>query len=157
MMYPSDPSLERSFRGHKHTITSVAFNPNMKQLISGGLDSCVMVWNFKLQLRAFRFMGHKDAVLDVACAPSGNLIASASKDCTVRMWLPNVKGDSTVLKAHSGAVRSVAFSNDGHSLLSASDDKTIKVWSLPGQRFQYSFSGCAMLPAPSPDRRLRSR
>ena len=56
---PEDPTLERSFRGHKDAVTSVAFNHNMKQLISGSLDGCVMVWNFKPQLRAFRFAGHK--------------------------------------------------------------------------------------------------
>lgn len=145
-MEPSDvvsdtPTLERSFRGHKDAISSVCFNPNMKQLISGGHDSCVMVWNFRLQLRAFRFVGHKGPVLSVAAAPSGNLIASASKDRTVRLWLPTVKGESTVLKAHMAAVRSVAFSADGQSLASASDDKTIKVWGLPGQRFQFSLAG----------------
>jgi centriolar protein POC1 len=56
---PDDPTLERSFRGHKDAVTSVAFNHNMKQLISGSLDGCVMIWNFKPQLRAFRFAGHK--------------------------------------------------------------------------------------------------
>ena len=56
---PDDPTLERSFRGHKDAVTSVCFNPNMKQLISGSLDNCVMVWNFKPQLRAYRFVGHK--------------------------------------------------------------------------------------------------
>ena len=88
---PVDPSLERSFRGHKDAINSLCFNPNMRQLVSGGNDGCVMVWNFKLQLRAFRFVGHKEAVLSVAAAPSGNLIASGSKDRTVRLWLPTVK------------------------------------------------------------------
>ena len=87
----ADPTLERSFRGHKDAVTSVAFNPNMKQLVSGSADSTVMVWNFKLQLRAYRFVGHKAAVTSVAVAPSGNLIASGSKDRTVRLWLPNVK------------------------------------------------------------------
>ena len=135
------PSLERSFRGHKDAISSVCFNPNMKQLISGGHDSCVMVWNFRLQLRAFRFVGHKAPVLSVAASPSGDLIASASKDRTVRLWLPTVKGESTVIKAHMATVRSVAFSADGQSLASASDDKTIKVWALPGQRFNYSLAG----------------
>ena len=56
---PDDPTLERSFRGHRDAVTSVAFNTNLKQLISGSLDNCVMVWNFKPQLRAFRFAGHK--------------------------------------------------------------------------------------------------
>jgi WD40 repeat protein len=59
MNHVNDPSLERSFRGHRDTVTSVCFNPNMKQLISGSMDSTVMVWNFKAQMRAFRFVGHK--------------------------------------------------------------------------------------------------
>lgn len=54
-----DPTLERSFRGHKDGVSAVVFNSNMKQLISGSLDNTVMVWNFKPQLRAYRFTGHK--------------------------------------------------------------------------------------------------
>ena len=72
---PVDPSLERAFRGHKDAINASCFNPNMKQLVSGGADATVMVWNFKLQLRAFRFVGHKDAVLSVAAAPSSRAAA----------------------------------------------------------------------------------
>ena len=54
-----DPSLERTFKGHQNYITSVDFNSNLKQLASGGGDNCIMVWNFRPQLRAFRFLGHK--------------------------------------------------------------------------------------------------
>lgn len=55
----TDPELERTFRGHKAAVTSLAFNPNMKQIASGSDDHCVMVWNFKPALRAFRYVGHK--------------------------------------------------------------------------------------------------
>lgn len=30
---------------------------------SGSMDSCLMVWNFKPQMRAYRFVGHKVRVL----------------------------------------------------------------------------------------------
>ena len=119
-MQPEDPTLERSFRGHKDAVTAVAFNANMKQLVSGSLDGCVMVWNFKPQLRAFRFVGHKvrshafisnkhflhlvhlllsayqhmlllqAAVYSVAFDGVNGLIASGSKDKTVRLWHPTV-------------------------------------------------------------------
>jgi WD40 repeat protein len=54
-----DPTLERTFRGHKDGVTAVCFNPNMKQLITASLDNSLMVWNFKPQMRAYRFAGHK--------------------------------------------------------------------------------------------------
>ncbi len=42
----------------------------MKQLISGSLDSCVMVWNFKPSLRAYRFTGHKVKALALIASSS---------------------------------------------------------------------------------------
>ena len=54
-----DPSLERTFKGHRSYVTSVAFSPKMRQLASGAGDNSIMLWNFKPQLRAFRFIGHK--------------------------------------------------------------------------------------------------
>jgi centriolar protein POC1 len=54
-----DPSLERTFKGHKSYVTSLSFSPNLKHLASGSGDNHIMLWNFKPQLRAFRFMGHK--------------------------------------------------------------------------------------------------
>lgn len=54
-----DPNLERTFKGHKSYISSVAFSPSLKQLASGSGDNSVMLWNFKPQLRAFKFIGHK--------------------------------------------------------------------------------------------------
>lgn len=51
----------------------MAFNTNLKQLISGSLDNCVMVWNFKPQLRAFRFAGHKVGHPPVIVVTAGEL------------------------------------------------------------------------------------
>jgi WD40 repeat protein len=55
----ADPSLERTFRGHRNYVSAVSFSPTLKQLASGAGDNCIMLWNFKPQLRAFRFIGHK--------------------------------------------------------------------------------------------------
>ena len=126
-----EPTLERAFRGHTAGVSAVAFNPNMKQVVSGGADATVMVWNFKLQQRPYRFVGHRAAVLGVACSPRTNLVASASKDRSIRLWKPTVHAHFSAIKhAHSASVRSVDFSSDGESLISASDDKTAKVSSF---------------------------
>ncbi|KAF7249649.1 hypothetical protein EYD10_04364 [Varanus komodoensis] len=152
-----DPTLERHFKGHRDAVTSVDFSLNKKQLVSGSMDSCLMIWSMKPQMRAYRFMGHKDAVMCVHFSPSGHLIASGSRDKTVRLWVPSVKGESTAFKAHTATVRSVHFSSDGQSLVTASDDKTIKVWAVHRQKFLFSLNQhinwvrCAKF---SPDGRL---
>jgi len=85
----ADPSLQRTFRGHRSYVSSTAFSPTLKQLASGSGDNCIMLWNFKPQLRAFRFIGHKGVVTDVQFSPDGDVLASASKDKTVRLWIPS--------------------------------------------------------------------
>ncbi|OQS05053.1 WD domain-containing protein, partial [Thraustotheca clavata] len=135
-----DPSLQRTFRGHKSGISSLSYGPRL-QLVSGAMDCSVMVWNVKPSARAFRFLGHKGPVFDVKWAPSGDVIASGSQDRTVRLWTPSVKGESHVIKGHVGGVRSVDFSYDSTELLTASDDKSIKMWSLPTRRFVCSWNG----------------
>lgn len=40
-------------------MNALVFNPNMRQLVSGGEDGSLLVWHFKPSLRAYRFTGHK--------------------------------------------------------------------------------------------------
>ena len=84
-----NPCLERTFRGHKGYVTSVSFSPSLTKLASGSADNTVMMWNFKPQLRAFRYIGHTDKINDVQFSPTGDVLATASKDRTVRLWIPS--------------------------------------------------------------------
>lgn len=126
----TDPALKRSFKGHKDDILTTCFNPNLKQVISGSRDSTVMVWNFKPNVRPFRFAGHKGPVCSVTISPSGNTIVSGSEDSTIRVWKNSVEGHSQVIKTHSAAVKTVALSGDGSMILSGSHDKTLKCFNL---------------------------
>jgi len=76
----TDPALKRSFKGHKESVNSVVFNPNLKQVVSGSNDGTVMIWNFKALQRPYRFVGHKGPVHSVAVSPDGQLIVSGSAD-----------------------------------------------------------------------------
>jgi len=81
-------------------INSVVINPNLKQVISGSSDCTVMVWNFKPNMRPFRFTGHTLPVYSVAVSASGQTIISGSEDQTIRIWKNSVEGTSHVVRAH---------------------------------------------------------
>ena len=154
----TDPTIHRSFKGNNEIISSCIFTPNMKQCISGSENGNIFVWNFKPQMRPFKFSGHKGAITDLAINPEGNMIASSSTDQSVHLWTNTVSGKYKLLKCHPSPVRSVDFSNTGKYLLTGSNDKTIKIFDLyPKAKFISSFKGhsnwvrCARF---SPDNRL---
>jgi centriolar protein POC1 len=100
-----------------------------------------MVWNFKPNVRPFRFCGHTGAVNCVDISPSGNTIISGSQDNSIRIWNNTVEGYSQVIKSHSAPVKTVNFSPDGTMLLSGSDDKTLKCFQLSDRKFLWSITG----------------
>lgn len=142
-----EPHLVRTLRGHRGGVSSVCFSKGKKEIASGGMDSCVMLWQFggdekkKRATRAFRLVGHRGPVHRVTFSPDGSEIASASSDKCVRLWQPSARGGSIEIKAHSAPIRSVDYSPDGSRLMTASDDKSIKVWSLPSKKFSCSLGG----------------
>ena len=95
-----DPTLERTFRGHRGAVTACAFNPNMKQIVTSSKDHSLMIWNFKPSMRAYRFTGHTAPVLSVAYSPQGECIASGGRDRSVRLWTPSAVGLYAVSYTH---------------------------------------------------------
>ena len=81
-----DPSLERTFKGHKNYVTSVAFSPSIKQIASGAGDNTIMLWNFKAQMRAFRFIGHKVSYVFLKCL----LVACMKMHLTTKPTFPTL-------------------------------------------------------------------
>ena len=68
-----------------------------------------MIWNFKPQLRAFRFSDISSCT-DVKFSPNGDISVSYYNTIVQN-------GKSTLLKAHTAPIRSVRFSETGHWLL----------------------------------------
>ena len=154
----TDPTIHRSFKGNNEIISSCIFTPNMKRSIAGTEKGNIFVWNFKPQMRPFKFSGHKGAITDLAINPLGDMIASSSEDQTVRLWTNTVRGNSKILKCHPSPIRSVDFSSTGNFLMTGANDKTIKIFELyPKNKFLSSYKGhsnwvrCARF---SPDNRL---
>src|SRR5262249_26957359 len=66
-------------------ISSVAFSPDSKYVVSGSEDNTVRVWETATGKEVAR-MTHNDIVLSVAFSPDGKYVVSGSEDNTVRVW-----------------------------------------------------------------------
>lgn len=125
--------------GHTSFVGPLAWiSPNEQYpegaLISGGMDTLVLVWNLATGEKVQTLKGHKMQVTGVAL--DGSDILSSSVDCTLRRW----KGEhqSEVWEAHKAPIQAVRALPSGE-LITGSSDSTIKLWK--GSKCTHTFTG----------------
>ncbi len=121
--------IRQRFQGHKDAVTSVAFSPDGKHIVSGSNDKTLRLWDNQGRVGK-PFEGHEGAVTSVAFSPDGKYIVSGSRDRKVRLW--DIQGNPIrqPLEGHENDVTSVAFSPDGQYIISGSSDGTVRLWDI---------------------------
>jgi hypothetical protein len=120
---------ERLDLGHEDAVTSAAFSPDGKRIVTASSDKA-RVWDADSGKPIGEpLKGHEGAVESAAFSPDGKRIVTASRDKTARVWdADSGQPIGEPLKGHEGAVESAAFSPDGKRIVTASRDKTARVW-----------------------------
>lgn len=108
--------------------TAVAFSPNGRRIVTGGLDGVVRLWDGRSGQPLQSWKGHPGRVRSVAFSPDGSLILTGSSDGTARLWRGSADRFPRPIDGHQNPVTSIAFSPDGQRLLSASRDGTVRTW-----------------------------
>jgi len=72
-------------RGHFGTVTSIAFSPNSRWLVTAGPISAA-IWPRSTGVVLGFLRGDTDLLTSVAFSPDGHVILSASRDGTVRTY-----------------------------------------------------------------------
>ncbi|MDE0317967.1 MAG: WD40 repeat domain-containing protein [Candidatus Poribacteria bacterium] len=117
------------YEGHTDvSITSFAYSPDSKTIVSGGGDKTVRLWNARTGGNIRTLTGHTEAVRAVAYSPDGGTIVSASRDKTVRMWDANTGENIKTFTGHNDIIVSVAYSPDGSTIISAGWDGMLHRW-----------------------------
>ena len=127
-------------------MTSVAYSPDGKQVVSGGAEGVVRVWDAISGTEARGLRGHTGWVTSVQFAPDGRAVLSCGVDATARVFdLP--RSAEAAAAGHGLAVTSVAVSRDGKYAATGSRDCTVKVWDLATGREVATLTGQEYKPA----------
>lgn len=79
--------IVRLFEGHKAGISSLAFSPDGKNLISGGEDGSLNIWDLQSSRTPLVSLNsHKGSVTDTTLNTIGSVLISGSSDGTVKYW-----------------------------------------------------------------------
>jgi WD40 repeat protein len=118
----------QTLEGHSRGVTSVAFSPDSKRIVSGSYDKTVRLWNTVAGVALETLKGHLGFVTSVAFSSDDKRIVSRSYDKTVRLWDAVAGAVLQTLRGHLSGLTSIAFSPDGKRIVSGSDDQTVRLW-----------------------------
>ena len=123
------------------SVLAVAFSPNGKYLVTGGLNGEICLWRVEDGQQLMIFQGHTDWVWSVAFSPDGQTLASGSDDGTIRLWRFSTGQCVSTLQGHAQRLRTVAFSPNSQVLASGGKDGTVKLWEVSSRQCLHSLAG----------------
>jgi WD40 repeat protein len=128
----------RVFTGHHGHVTSVAWSPDGKQLLTGSDDKTAMVWDGDSG-EVTHIFEHNERVTSVAWSPDGQQLLTASDDKSAKIW--SASGALLQSLDHADAVLSAAWSPDGKTIATASRDRIVSIWKAGNYKKPWTLTG----------------
>lgn len=120
--------LIRDFNGgHSGQILSIDIARDSSVMVSGGVDSTVVIWDFK-EGHILKSLKCNGFVTSVSLSPDARYLAYGGSDNNVTVY--DIENDNTTVtySHHSNVITAVIFSNDGRYIASAGGDKLIHIY-----------------------------
>jgi len=128
-------------------VTTVAFSPTGKFLVTGNFDHLVRLWNWDEGKIVQIFSGHEGiaGAQPGSFSPDGKRLATFSWDQTVRIW-EVATGRELLHLSHPAGVDCAQFSPDGATLASGAMDGVVRLWNAQsGKLLRQTTNGDSVL------------
>jgi WD40 repeat protein len=122
--------IAKHLEGHTGIVTTAAFSPDGKYIVSGSEDTTLRLWDGTSGAPVGGALeGHTECVNSVSFTSNGASLISASDDGTVRFWDLSTRSlDGTPLRAHTAKGMRTWLSPNGLRILSTSFDGNLRLW-----------------------------
>ncbi len=137
------PSLEPlpDFAPLPDIVSSAAFLPDGKRLLTGQFDGTLCIWNIASGNIVETLREHTGWITAIVVAHDKKTFVTASTDRSLVIWDANTIRPLTRLRGHLAEILALALSADGRLIASSSRDGLTKLWDSATRRRPAELSG----------------
>ena len=118
-----------SWTGHRRLISSLAYNPDGKNIVTTSHDRDIIVWDAENGKKLNTMKWENNSVAISAYFTNDNKkLVTAHGSGYIKVWDVDTGEEIKSWKAHIRMVNSIALNSDDGKVISGSDDATLKIW-----------------------------